>query len=254
MRKHVIAGNWKMNMNHEEGLELAGAIKDGLGEYQLPEELEVILIPPFIHLSAIQSTLLDHWIELGAQNCSGYQDGAYTGEISANMLKSVGVNYVLVGHSERRSYFKENDKALMAKVQALLSKEIKVIFCCGEQLNEREAHVHFEEIEKQLQPLWELDSNQFSQLMIAYEPVWAIGTGVTASSEQAQEMHAFIRGLIAQNFSDEIAANTSILYGGSVKSDNAEELFKNSDVDGGLIGGASLKSEEFLAIIKAMSS
>ena len=243
-----------MNKKLGEGMQLAEEIVEGLNSLNLSDDCSMILAPPFIHLSGTQSIIADQPIQLGSQNNSQHAEGAYTGEVSAAMLKSVGVRYGIVGHSERRAQFGESNEELLAKSLALLENDIDVIFCCGEQLEERENGQHFKEIEQQLSALWSLSPEQFSHVMIAYEPVWAIGTGVTASPEQAQEMHAFIRQLIEQNYSAELAEATSILYGGSVKAANAQALFDNADVDGGLIGGASLQAQEFLAIAKALSA
>tara|TARA_R110002072_G_scaffold288902_2_gene455283 strand:+ start:3461 stop:4219 length:759 start_codon:yes stop_codon:yes gene_type:complete len=252
MRKKIVAGNWKMNLDIEAGKALAKDVLDGLNE--LPEGNEVVIIPSFIHLPEVQKLISKSGLQLGAQNNSQFEDGAYTGEVSTSMLQSVGVTYCLVGHSERRSIFKESDDVLAAKVKALLNQGIKVIFCCGELLEERKANIHFDCIKSQLALLWQFTAGEFSQISIAYEPVWAIGTGETASADQAQEMHEFIRSLIEQNFSVEKAKATSILYGGSVKPDNASSLFGMKDIDGGLIGGASLDAKSFLSIVNAMEA
>ena len=187
---------------------------------------------------------------VGAQNVSNFESGAYTGEVAANMLHSMGIEYCIIGHSERRKYFNETDEQLFLKAELLLKNDILPIFCCGELLPEREANKHFDVVKNQLEnAVFRLEPLDFAKIIIAYEPVWAIGTGVTATSEQAQEMHAFIRSLISDKYGKEIAKNTSILYGGSCNAQNAKELFANSDVDGGLIGGASLKADDFLKII-----
>jgi len=239
-----------MNKTLKEGKSLADEIIDKVKD--LGVNKEVILIPPFIHLTSLNKIAHESEIKIGSQNNHTEESGAYTGEISAEMLKSVGVLYGLVGHSERRTYNAETDEELYGKTKALLSQSIQPIFCCGEQLEDRKAGHHFQKVEQQLELLWKLSDEEFEKIVIAYEPVWAIGTGETASSEQAQEMHAFIRGLVEQNKGRDIAQNTSILYGGSCKADNAEELFSKADVDGGLIGGASLQAESFVAIIAAL--
>jgi len=249
MRKKIVAGNWKMNTSVTEGIELAKAI---VGQIKtLDKSHQVIICPPFTHLSQVGSTLSGSSVKLGAQNCHTNESGAYTGEVSAEMLKSISVEYCLVGHSERRAYNAETSEELAAKLKVLLSKNITPILCCGEQLSDRKTESHFEVISEQLEILWKLDKTDFAKIIVAYEPVWAIGTGETATAEQAQEIHAFIRGLIEKYFSIEHAENTTILYGGSCKPTNAVELFSKPDVDGGLIGGAALKAEDFIGIIEA---
>jgi len=250
MRKKVVAGNWKMNLDFEQGKQLAEEIVNRI--HLLPEDTEVVLMPSFIHLAAIQRISYGYGIQLGAQNVAAFEDGAYTGEISAGMLKSLGVQYCLVGHSERRQYFMENNEDLLTKIKLLLQHGVKPIFCCGEELVSRQNEDHYKVVAKQLTPLWELSETAFSQLLIAYEPVWAIGTGQTAGKEQAQEMHASIRNLISEKISKEIAEKTSILYGGSVKPENAATLFHQEDIDGALVGGASLKTDDFTAIVNCM--
>ncbi len=252
MRRKIVAGNWKMNKTFEEGKELTDEIIDRARK--LSDDKEVILIPPYIHLAALQRLTNGYRIKVGAQNCHTESAGAYTGEISAAMLKSVGVEYCLVGHSERRTYNAESDEELYGKIEALLSEKIHPIFCCGEQLEDRKQEHHFEKVGQQLTPLWKLSQQEFEQVVIAYEPVWAIGTGETATSNQAQEMHAYIRKQIENHFDAEVAENTSILYGGSCKANNAEELFSKKDVDGGLIGGASLIADDFVGIINALTA
>ena len=246
MRKKIVAGNWKMNLDLEEGKELVRS----LIQEDLSTEVECILIPSFVHLSEVSKLTEQTTLKLGSQNNHAVNGGAYTGEVSAKMLQSVGVSYGLVGHSERRIYQKEDAETLSAKVQQLLKNGINPIFCCGESLSERKNSQHFETVEKQLQLLWELEPKEFEQVIIAYEPVWAIGTGETATAEQAQEMHTFIRAQLQKNFGT-LAAQCSILYGGSCKPGNAAELFAQEDVDGGLIGGASLKAKDFAAIVNA---
>jgi triosephosphate isomerase len=246
MRKKIVAGNWKMNLSLQAGEEL---IK-GILKRDKDPTVSGILIPSFVHLSRAASLIKDTPLHLGAQNNHPNKNGAFTGEVSAPMLKSVGVEYVLVGHSERRSYFHENNPQLRSKVKALLEAEIKPIFCCGESLEDRNRGKHFEAVADQLEVVWSLDPKEFEALVIAYEPVWAIGTGKTASVDQAQEMHSFIRAQAQKHFG-QLAETTSILYGGSCKPDNAKMLFSQNDVDGGLIGGASLKADDFVAIINS---
>jgi len=250
MRKKIVAGNWKMNLKFEEGKELTEEIVERVSNTK--KQCEVILFPSFIHLAAVQRITEGYSVKIGSQNNHEQENGAFTGEISAAMLKSVGVNYGLVGHSERRTYFNENNESLLAKTQALLEEKIKPIFCCGEALEDRKNENHFKIVEGQLEVLWSLSPEDLESIVIAYEPVWAIGTGETASAEQAQEMHAFIRTLIQKKKGDGAAETTSILYGGSCNPSNAKELFAQPDVDGGLIGGASLKIDDFMSIIKAI--
>jgi triosephosphate isomerase len=253
MRKKIIAGNWKMNKNFEEGMglvtEIVGMIKD---EYS--GSAEVVIIPPFIHVNAVSRMVNEATgIASGAQNCSNHESGAYTGEVSAGMLKSCGVSYVIIGHSERRQYFNEHNDWLARKVDAVLKSELTAIYCCGETLEEREADQHFEVLKKQIsEGLFHLSADQFAQIVIAYEPVWAIGTGKTASTAQAQEVHAFIRNLVKEQYNTSVADNLTIQYGGSVKADNAAELFSAPDIDGALVGGAALQSRSFADIVKAM--
>ena len=250
MRKKIVAGNWKMNLTFQQGKELTEEVVERVSNTK--NNCEVIIIPSFLHLAAVERLTEGYSVKIGSQNNHEKTNGAYTGEVSASMLKSVGVNYGLVGHSERRTYFNENSNTLLAKTEALLNENIKPIFCCGEALEDRKSEQHFKVVEEQLQVLWDLPSPAFEQVVIAYEPVWAIGTGETASAQQAQEMHAFIRSLIKENKGESIADSTSILYGGSCNASNAKDLFAQTDVDGGLIGGASLKIDEFMSIIKAI--
>jgi len=248
MRKKIVAGNWKMNTLLRDGMELAEKVEK-LAAGKKSDAL-IIIAPPFTHLSKIREVISE--VKLAAQNCATEESGAYTGEISADMLLSTGAKYVIIGHSERRSYYREDNITLNKKIRIALEKGLKPIFCCGEVLEEREAGKLFDVVREQLVVgLKDLTETQFSDVIIAYEPVWAIGTGVTASPEQAQEMHAFIRKLIAELYNDTVAENTSILYGGSCKPSNASELFANKDVDGGLIGGASLVAEDFIEIVNA---
>ena len=252
MRKKIVAGNWKMNLDLNDGAELVNDIFKGLPV--LNEDNQVVIAPPYLHLTQIAAQLtgvID--VHLAAQNCHSEASGAYTGEVSAAMLKSAEVEYVIIGHSERREYFKEDDAMLAKKVNQALNNELQVIFCCGEPLEIRDANTQNAYVESQINAgLFHLGADHLKNIVIAYEPIWAIGTGRTASSEQAQEMHAHIRGVISAQYGAEIAGNISILYGGSCKPSNAAELFACPDVDGGLIGGASLKASEFLGIINAM--
>lgn len=248
MRKNIVAGNWKMNTVLEEGVELASQVNDLLKE--TPAKCEVVICVPFTHLVSIKG-VIDEPLKLGAENCSEHVKGAYTGEVSASMVKSTGASHVILGHSERRQYFGENNEMLLKKTRLALENGLTPIFCVGEVLEERENGTYNEVVKAQVEALFELTPEEFGKIIIAYEPVWAIGTGKTATSDQAQEMHAHIRKVIAQKYGVEIADNTSILYGGSCKPSNAKELFSKPDVDGGLIGGASLEAESFMGIVKA---
>jgi triosephosphate isomerase (TIM) len=252
MRKKIVAANWKMNLDLIEGAELVNSIFKGMPV--LNERKHVVIAPPFVHLTQTAAQLSGvPDIHLGAQNCSAESAGAFTGEISASMLKSAEVDYVIIGHSERREYFKEDDFTLSKKINQVLSNGMKVIFCCGEPLEIREANTHNEYVEEQIRAaLFHLSEQHMAGVVVAYEPIWAIGTGRTATSHQAQEMHAHIRKVLSDKFGSEIAGDTSILYGGSCKPSNASELFACPDVDGGLIGGASLKANEFIGIVEAM--
>lgn len=248
MRKHIVAGNWKMNTTLEEGKQLAKEIAEIFNE----KEVELIVAPPFTHLDAISKILKNTDIKLASQNIAKENFGAYTGEIAAEMVKSIGASYTLIGHSERRSYYGESNAILSSKVKKALSINLKPIFCVGENLEEREANRYFEVIKSQLEEgLFDLSEKEFSEITIAYEPVWAIGTGVTASPEQAQEVHAFIRKIVSEKYSNLVAEHLSILYGGSCNPKNAKELFSKQDIDGGLIGGAALKPNDFIAIAKS---
>jgi len=254
MRKKIVAGNWKMNLDYSEGLslfsEVINMVKDEITGTQ-----QAVVCSPFIHLHSLAQLAKGYTkVSVGAQNAHQAESGAYTGEISAKMIKSVGAEYVILGHSERRQYFGETNALLAKKTDTALKNELKPIFCIGETLQEREANQHFDIIKSQLvEGVFHLDEAQFSLLVIAYEPVWAIGTGVTASSEQAQEIHAFIRKEIAAKYGQAVADNTTILYGGSCNPKNAPELFACTDIDGGLIGGASLKSRDFVDIVKVFN-
>ena len=249
MRKKIVAGNWKMNNNKVETDQLIAALK-AKGDFV---GVEVKVAPTSIHLSQAVEALSDSAIEVIGQNMHQATNGAYTGEISAAMLQSVGVNSVILGHSERRAYFNETDEALAEKVATAVEHDMEVVFCFGEELEDRQNDQHFQVVEDQLRKaLFSLPGTAWDKIVLAYEPVWAIGTGETASPEQAQEMHAFIRGLVAQNFDTNIAENVAILYGGSVKPANAQEIFSKPDVDGGLIGGAALNADDFFAIVQSI--
>lgn len=250
MRKKIVAGNWKMNLNLQEGVALATELKNALAA-DAPN-CDVVICTPFIHLASVAAVLDGSVIGLGAENCADKEKGAYTGEVSAAMVKSTGAQYVILGHSERRAYYGETAEILKEKVNLALANGLKVIFCIGEVLEEREANKQNEVVKAQLAgSLFDLTAEQFSNIILAYEPVWAIGTGKTATAEQAEEMHAFIRATIAEKFGAEAAENVSILYGGSCKPTNAKEIFAKPDVDGGLIGGAALKCADFKGIIDA---
>jgi triosephosphate isomerase len=250
MRKNIVAGNWKMNKSLQEGLALATELNTALEGSNL--NCDVVIGTPFIHLASVAAAIDTKKIGVAAQNCADKESGAYTGEISASMVKSTGAEYVILGHSERRAYYGETAETLKTKVTLALKNELTPIFCIGEVLAEREADIHFDVVKTQIvDSLFELSAEDFGKLVLAYEPVWAIGTGKTASAAQAQEMHAFIRQTLVAKYGQEVADNTSILYGGSCNAGNAKELFSNPDVDGGLIGGASLKVADFKAIIDA---
>ncbi len=252
MRKKIVAGNWKMNMDLAEGLKFAGSIDKYFKENPSDKAL-VILCTPFIHLAGASEILKRGKVALGAQNCSSEASGAYTGEVSAWMVKSTGAEYVLIGHSERRSYYHEDDKLLNKKTLLAINSGLKVIFCCGEVLNERESGKHFLIVKRQLEEgLFSLTGEQMDKIVMAYEPVWAIGTGLTATPDQAQEMHKYIRDLVKEKYGNDCAKKMPILYGGSCKPSNAAEIFSKPDVDGGLIGGAALKKEDFAAIVEAI--
>jgi triosephosphate isomerase len=250
MRKNIVAGNWKMNKTLQEGVALATELKQVLAGEK--PKCDVIIGTPFIHLATVSELVKGSVIKVSAENCADKESGAYTGEVSASMVKSTGANYVIIGHSERRAYYGETFPILKDKVLLTLKNELTPIFCIGELKEEREANKQNEIVKAQLDgSVFNLSVEEFSKIVLAYEPVWAIGTGLTASSDQAQEIHAFIRSLIATKYSKEVAENTTILYGGSCNAQNAAELFSKPDVDGGLIGGASLKAADFKAIIMA---
>lgn len=250
MRKKIVAGNWKMNLDLHEGEQLVSELKEQLKN--VTPKCDVIVCTPFIHLASVAKLMDGSVIKLGAENCSDKEKGAYTGEVSAKMVKSTGANYVILGHSERRAYYHESSEILKNKVAEALKNNLDVIFCIGEVLEERESGVQNEVVKKQLEEaLFGFSKEEMKHVVLAYEPVWAIGTGKTASAEQAEEMHAFIRKTIAEKFGEEIAEGISILYGGSCKPSNAEEIFSKPNVDGGLIGGAALKADDFMGIITA---
>jgi len=254
MRKKIVAGNWKMNLDYNEGLslfsEIVNMVKDEITGTQT-----AVICSPFIHLHSLAQLAKGYdKVAIGAQNAHQAESGAYTGETSAKMVKSTGAEFVILGHSERRQYFGESNELLAAKTDTALKNGLKPIFCIGETLDERETEVHFDVIKKQLvEGVFHLSAEQFAQVILAYEPVWAIGTGKTATAAQAQEVHAFIRNEIANQYNQTVADDTTILYGGSCNPKNAQELFEQGDIDGGLIGGASLKSRDFLDIVKVFN-
>lgn len=253
MRKLIVAGNWKMNTGIAEGTKLAEDINKYLSTKNLPENKKVIISPPFTHLYPISKIIEPSKIILSAQNCASTENGAFTGEISAKMLQEIGVKVVILGHSERRAYFKEDNEVLLKKVKIALKYGLDIIFCVGESLEQRENNKHFDVINEQIsETIFKLNKEEFKKIIIAYEPVWAIGTGKTATPDQAQEIHEFIRNKIKENYDEDIANNTTILYGGSCKPSNAKEIFSKKDVDGGLIGGAALKCEDFSKIIEEL--
>lgn len=251
MRQNIVAGNWKMNKDFQEGLDLV----KGIIENTNPSDTQVVLCTPFIHLQAASELAKDvPNVAIAAQNCYTKSSGAYTGETSVPMLKSIGVEYVVIGHSERREYFNESHAFLAEKVNVVLENGLLPIFCCGESLDIRQAGTFVEYVATQLkESLFHLSAEDFGKVVVAYEPIWAIGTGVTASREQAQETQAALRQVIAEKYGETVADDTTILYGGSVKPANAVELFGCADVDGGLVGGASLTVENFIPIIKAFN-
>lgn len=249
MRKNIVAGNWKMNTSLPEGIQLAKDVRSSIEGKNL--NCEVILGVPFTHLSEVAKAVAGSPIKVAAENCASESKGAFTGEVSAEMVASTGATYVILGHSERRQYYHETSAILKKKVELALANQLKPIFCIGEVLEEREAGKHFEVVERQVkEALFDLSESDFKNIVLAYEPVWAIGTGKTATNDQAQEIHAHIRKVIADKYGKSIADNTTILYGGSANGGNAKELFSKPDVDGGLIGGASLSAEKFLPVIE----
>ena len=250
MRKKIVAGNWKMNLNLQEGIALAKELKEALAADK--PNCDVVICTPFIHLASVAKELEGSVIGLGAENCADKEKGAFTGEVSAEMIKSTGAQYVILGHSERREYYKETPEILKEKVLLAQKNGLKVIFCIGESLAEREANKQNEVVKAELEgSVFNLAEEDFRKIIIAYEPIWAIGTGKTATAEQAEEIHAYIRSIIAEKYGQAVADDTSILYGGSCKASNAPELFAKPDIDGGLIGGASLKAADFKGIIDA---
>lgn len=252
MRKKVIAGNWKMNKTLEDSLKLATEVVT-ISNDEVNNNVQIVMCVPFTSLFAVSNIVKGTKVALGAQNCYSKSSGAYTGEISAEMLKSVGVQYVILGHSERREYFGESNALLAEKVNIVLATGMTPIFCCGETLAQREKGIHIDFINAQLtESLFHLSADDMKKVIIAYEPIWAIGTGVTASTAQAQEMHELIRKHIASKYGNEVAETIVIQYGGSMKPDNAKELLSCKDVDGGLIGGASLKARDFIDVIKGV--
>jgi|SRR6185503_2475093 len=255
MRKKIVAGNWKMNLDYNEGLSLFSEVINMVKD-EVTGNQQAVVCCPFIHLHSLaQMAKGYHKVAIGAQNAHQAESGAYTGEISAKMIHSVGAVYVILGHSERRQYFGETNELLARKTDIALKNGLKPIFCIGETLGEREADQHFDIIKTQLAGgVFHLDETHFAQIVIAYEPVWAIGTGKTATAEQAQEIHAFIRKEISAKYGPAVADATTILYGGSCNPKNAPELFAQADIDGGLIGGASLKSRDFVDIVKVFNA
>ena len=250
MRKNVVAGNWKMNTTLQEGVKLAEDVNEALKN--VDAKCDVVICVPFTHLASVNAVIDPAKLGLGAENCADHVKSAYTGEISAPMVASTGATYVILGHSERRQYYGETSETLKEKVNLALANNLTPIFCIGEVLEQRENGSYLEVVKSQIEEaLFELSAEDFSKLILAYEPVWAIGTGKTATDDQAQEMHAFIRGVIADKYGKEVADNTSILYGGSCKPSNAKALFAKPDVDGGLIGGAALEAESFMGIVTA---
>ena len=251
MRKNIVAGNWKMNTTVPEGVKLAKEVNDAVAAAK-DLKCDVVIGVPFTHLTAVKAVIDIEKVGLAAENCADHTSGAYTGEVSAPMVASTGANYVILGHSERRGYYNETPEILKEKVDLALANGLKVIFCCGESLELRENGTFKEFIKYELvKSLFHLTAEQFANIVIAYEPIWAIGTGKTATADQAEEVHAYIRNVVADKYGKEVADDTTILYGGSCKPTNAAELFAKADIDGGLIGGASLKAESFMGIVTA---
>ena len=247
MRKNIVAGNWKMNTTVPEGIELAKAVVARSAE--VPAEVKLIVATPFTHLVPVAEVVKGTVVGLSAENCADHAKGAYTGEVSADMLVSAGCEYTILGHSERRQYYGETDAKLVEKTKLALGAGLKVILCVGENLDEREAGKHFDVCEEQIKNvLYNFTAEDMANIIVAYEPVWAIGTGKTATAEQAEEIHAFIRKVVCEKFGAQVADDLTILYGGSCKPSNAKELFAQPDIDGGLIGGAALKADDFIAI------
>ena len=250
MRKNIVVGNWKMNLNREEGMKL---VEEVISLVSTDNNVEVVFSPSFLYLHKVNKMCAnDNLLQTASQNISHNESGAFTGEVSAQMVNSLNVKYTILGHSERREYFNETNIELKQKVDLSLKNNLEIIFCCGESLNQRESGVHFDWIKQQLtESVFHLTEKEFEKIVIAYEPIWAIGTGVTASSDQAEEIHQFVRNVITEKYNENIAENTSILYGGSCNPTNAKELFSKKNIDGGLIGGASLNAENFTRIIKS---
>ncbi len=247
MRKKIVAGNWKMNTTVPEGVELAKAVVAKSAE--VPAGVGLIVATPFTHLCPVAEVVKGTRVELSAENCADKEKGAYTGEVSAAMVASTGAQWTILGHSERRQYYGETDEKLVEKVKLALANGLKVILCVGENLDEREAGRHFEVVKTQTENvLFQFTAEEMASIVVAYEPVWAIGTGKTATAEQAEEIHACIRKVLAGKFGEQVAEDTTILYGGSCKPSNAKELFAQPDIDGGLIGGAALKADDFIGI------
>ena len=250
MRKKIVAGNWKMNTNLQEGVALAKDVNEALKG--IAPKCDVVVCVPFTHLASVNAVIDSTKLGLGAENCADQKSGAYTGEVSASMVASTGATYVILGHSERRQYYGETSAILKEKLGLALENNLTPIFCIGEVLEERDNNTHFDVVKAQIEDaLFELSAEDFGKIILAYEPVWAIGTGKTATDDQAEEMHAFIRSVIAAKYGDAVAEETSILYGGSCKPSNAAQLFAKPNVDGGLIGGASLKAADFMGIVTA---
>ena len=250
MRKNIVAGNWKMNTTLPEGLQLAKDVNEALKGIE--PKCDVVIAVPFTHLASVNEVIDKSKLGLGAENCADHTSGAYTGEVSAPMVASTGANYVILGHSERRQYYGETSEILKEKVVLALANNLTPIFCIGEVLEERENDTFFDVVKAQIvDALFGFSAEDFGKIVLAYEPVWAIGTGKTATDDQAEEMHAFIRGVIAEKYGEEVADNTSILYGGSCKPSNAKAIFAKPNVDGGLIGGASLDAASFMGIVTA---
>lgn len=251
MRRKIVAGNWKMNKTITEGLSLIEAIKTGAPKVQ-KEGVDIIVAPTYVMLSEAVKATAGSSVKVAAQNCHQEESGAYTGEISTSMVKAIGAEYIIIGHSERRQYFNETSASIAKKINSTLAKGLIPIYCNGEVKEEREAGKHFEVVKRQMNDeLFHLSAEEVKKVVIAYEPVWAIGTGLTASPDQAQEIHAYLRQLLTDKYGAAVAEEISILYGGSCKPDNAKEIFSKKDVDGGLIGGAALKAEDFLGIVAA---
>lgn len=250
MRKNIVAGNWKMNTTLAEGVGLAKDVNEALKGFEA--NCDVVICVPFTHLASVNAVIDGNKLGLGAENCADHKSGAYTGEVSAAMVASTGAKYVILGHSERRQYYGETSETLKEKLALALANGLTPIFCIGEVLEQRENGTYLDVVKTQIEEaLFNLSADDFGKIILAYEPVWAIGTGKTATDDQAEEMHAFIRSVIAKKYGEEVADNTSILYGGSCKPSNAKALFAKPNVDGGLIGGASLEAESFMGIVKA---